>query len=224
MSVRSFEGETRALPEAHAWLATVRIAADTDPARWSAAIECRPPDIHPAEWLEAETLTDSRRRMQWLAGRRAVKRALSRALAVAEWDPASLAVRSRDRFGKPVRPSVWSRGARLDLHVSISHGEQIAAAVVSPIHAMGVDVVESATGGDPDAWTWSAREAAYKASAGHEAFVPEDWRIEHAEARAHGTAIHRRAPGRRVRVSWIGDVAGAHVIAVGFSSHERSSE
>ncbi len=218
-----FEGETRALPEARAWLATVRVAADTDPARWSAAIECRPPDIHPAEWLEAETLTDSRRRMQWLAGRRAVKLALAQGLDVFEGDPASLAVRSRDRFGRPVRPSVWSRGARLALHVSISHGERIAVAVVSPIHAVGVDVVESESDGDPDAWTWSAREAAYKASAGHEAFVPEDWHVEHAEARIHGAAIHRRARERRVRLRWLGDVTGAHVIAVGVPHRERSS-
>ncbi|MFN7953599.1 MAG: hypothetical protein U0610_17870 [bacterium] len=217
------DGDARPLPEAAAWLATVRIAAADDPARWEAASEVRPPDIHPAEWLEAELLTDPRRRAQWLAGRRAAKLAVARVLGARALDPATLAVRSRDRFGRPARPALWSRGERLGLHVSVAHAEHLAAAVASPTHLVGVDVVERADVGEPDPWTWSAREAAYKAELGDEAFVPDDWHVEREPDRVHGTATDRRARGRAVRVRWLGDVPGAHLVAVGFRAHERSS-
>lgn len=231
---------SRLLRDAGAVLATVRIAARDDPpwmdTPWIDAAERRPDDIHPAEWLEAEVLTDPARRRQWLAGRRAAKEALAGLLGVHRFEPGAYAIRSRDRFGRPARPTVWSGGRVLDVHLSVSHGERVAAALVSRVHRVGVDVVDARDGGAPDpraldlhtpdphgldAWSWSAREAAYKVGPGDHEFVPEDWQVERQRrgpsagpGPGPGRAIHRRPGSRPIPVRWLDDVPGAHVVAV----------
>ncbi|MBK7973708.1 MAG: hypothetical protein IPK07_10680 [Deltaproteobacteria bacterium] len=219
---------TRALPEAAAWLATVAVAADGTPG-WHAASAHRPADIHPAEWLEAEVLTDPARRRQWLAGRRAAKLALARLLGDEDFEPALHAIRSRDRFGHPTRPTVWRAGRRLDVHVSLAHGDRLAAAIASLVHRVGVDVVDAAVpghDGDREPWVFSAREAAYKVGAiatRDEPFRPDEWRVERAAAQPHGTVSHHRLRGHALPVRWLGDVPGAPVLAVSWNRDERSA-
>jgi 4'-phosphopantetheinyl transferase EntD len=216
------EPRIRWLDDADALLATARVGTAED-AGARAASEHRPDDIHPAEWLEAEILTDPRRRLQWLAGRRAAKHTLARFLGVTAFDPAAYAIRSRDRFGRPARPTVWSGGKQVAVHLSISHGESLAAAIVGRSRRVGVDVVDEGQVLLPDPWIWSAREAAYKAGSEEHAFVPEDWRVDRARPSVSGTATHRRSGTHPVRVRWLGDISGARVVAVCWSEDERSA-
>lgn len=222
------ETATRALPEATAWLATVAIGAE-GAIGWHAASALRPHDIHPAEWLEAEVLTDPARRRQWLAGRRAAKAALARLLGDHAFEPAAHVVRSRDRFGRPARPTVWRGGRRLAIHLSVAHGERVAAAIASIEHRVGVDVVDGGAGPREDAaepWLFSAREAAYKVGAlatRDEPFRPDDWRVEGESARGDGTVSHPRLGARSLPVRWLRDLPGGAVLAVSWSRDERSA-
>lgn len=219
---------TRPLPEASAWLATVAIAAESA-LGWHAAFAHRPAYIHPAEWLEAEVFTDPARRRQWLAGRRAAKAALARLLAEEDFEPARLAIRSRDRFGRPTAPMVWRDGRRLALHVSVAHGDRLAAAIASRDHRVGVDVVDALRldePGDVDPWLFSAREAAYKVgepATRDEPFRPADWHVERGESRDRGRVRHDRLGARGLPVRWLGDVPGSAIFAVSWVREERSA-
>ena len=228
MSAGSKAG-TRALAEAGAWLALVAIDAEGS-IGWQAASVHRPAEIHPAEWLEAEVLTDPARRRQWLAGRRAAKAALASVLGEDAFEAAAHVVRSRDRFGRPARPTVWRGGRRVPVYLSVAHGERVAAAIASLDHRVGVDVVDHERdlrhGVGKEAWLFSAREAAYKVGAlatREEPFRPDDWRVERDPAHELGRVRHDRLGARALPVRWLCGVPGAPVLAVSWSPDERSA-
>jgi acyl transferase domain-containing protein len=135
------------------------------------------------ERRDYETQTPRRRR-PWLAGRIAAKdavRDLSWKLGHGPLFPVEIAI-ANEPSGKPVASAPGGR----DVHVSISHKDDVAVAIASDRHPVGIDIERVASRedsfaevsftkdelrlvhGDPkdEAWTrlWSAKEAAAKAA------------------------------------------------------------
>ena len=173
-----------------------------------------------AEWARYCELRGGPASRTWLAGRWCAKQAVSELLN--EQSPAMhmIHIESRDGAEQRIAPRVFVEGRLQSVHLSLTHGRQVAAAMATsdPTRSVGVDVVDlttedrhlteywftereqawCASGVSPLA-VWSLKEALYKAVGNGMAFAPQqvntaqwvDWRtLNKLASEPHGTQQH----------------------------------
>lgn len=133
--------------------------------RAPSAVHVRPQWLHPAEWEEAEAVTDRWRRWQWLAGRLAARQVLALA-----GGPSGREVRvlSRAPSGCPMSPQVFVGGSARADWLSIAHDGALAVAVIAS-RPVGVDIVAPGRLCGDAARRWALHEARFKLQAAVEA-------------------------------------------------------
>jgi phosphopantetheinyl transferase (holo-ACP synthase) len=190
-------------------------------------------------WLSAHErdalggLRDRRRREAWLRGRVLAKRlillALDAAQLVRDFSESGIDICSRNDEGRPVRPSIRIGGRPMPWGLSITHTDDVVAAVLAtaPGTCVGVDAVPVAAYGDGflETWmsssergwitgtrdvrtaaiVWAAKEAMYKAVNRGEPFVPRALEISPGKHARHAAPLaHVYGNGRPIELTEVG--------------------